>query len=205
MTLPNSTSPLKTKITGVVLAGGQASRMNYQDKGLIDYHGRPMVSYALKALEPLADEAIINANRNIECYQQFGCPVIADQTNSFDGPLAGVLSAMLYAKIGVLLVMPCDSPLFSAKHLQKLLQHQVEHDSDVAVACDGEKMHPVFLVVKAMLHPNLQDYLASGERKLAKWIMQQNVVLVDFSDEPEIFANINTVDELSALESSVFQ
>jgi len=32
-----------TKITGVILAGGLARRMNNQDKGLITYKGRPIV------------------------------------------------------------------------------------------------------------------------------------------------------------------
>lgn len=196
---------MKTKLTGVILAGGLARRMDFQDKGLISYQKQPMVSYAVKAMNQVADEVIINANRNIEQYRQFGCPVISDQTDSFDGPLAGIYSAMVYAKTGVLLVMPCDSPLFKARHLQKLLQCQTDQYVDIAVACDGEKIHPVFLAIKTTLQANLQDYLDSGERKLAGWIFQQNTAIVDFRDEPEIFANINTMDELTTLEASVFQ
>jgi len=205
MTLARSMPPIKTKVTGVILAGGLARRMSYQDKGLINYQEKPLVSYALKVLVQIADEVIINANRNIDQYQQFGYPVIADQTDSFDGPLAGVLSAMRYATTGVLLVMPCDSPLFEARHLQKLLQYQTDQDTDIAVACDGERSHPVFLAIKTTLQPKLQDYLANGGRKLAEWIFQQNTVTVDFSDEPEIFANINIMDELTTLETSAFQ
>ncbi|MDD2801080.1 MAG: NTP transferase domain-containing protein, partial [Methylococcales bacterium] len=125
---------MKTKLTGVILAGGLARRMDFQDKGLISYQEQPMVSYAVKAMNEVVDEVIINANRNIEQYQQFGCPVISDQTDSFDGPLAGIYSAMIYAKAGVLLVMPCDSPLFKTQHLQKLLQSLLEQDADITVA-----------------------------------------------------------------------
>ncbi len=110
-----------TKITGVILAGGLARRMNNQDKGLITYKGRPMVSYAIAALTAVADQSIINANRNKEQYKAFGLPVVADQTDSFDGPLAGVLTAMIYTDADILIVMPCDSPLIKAEHLQKLL------------------------------------------------------------------------------------
>ena len=190
-----------TKITGVILAGGLARRMNNQDKGLITYKGRPMVSYAIAALTAIADQTIINANRNKEQYKAFGLPVVADQTDSFDGPLAGVLTAMIYTDADVLIVMPCDSPLIKAEHLQKLLATRVKNDADVAVAFDGERLHPVFLAIKSSLKTSLQDYLNGGQRKADHWLKQQKMVEADFSDEPEIFVNINTLTELSELEA----
>ncbi len=188
-------------VTGVILAGGLARRMNNQDKGLINYKGRPMVSYAIAALIAVADQSLINANRNKEQYEAFGLPVIADQTDSFDGPLAGILTAMIHANTDVLLVMPCDSPLIKAEHLQKLLATRAENDADVAVAFDGERLHPVFLAIKTSLKNSLQNYLASGQRKLDRWLEQQKMVKADFSNEPEIFININTLTELSELEA----
>ena len=190
----------QTKVTGVILAGGLARRMNNRDKGLINYKGRPMVSYAIAALASIADQTIINANRNREQYLAFGLPVVADQTDSFDGPLAGVLTAMIHTDADVLVVMPCDSPLIKGEHLQKLLATRAEHDADVAVAFDGERLHPVFLAIKTALKASLQDYLASGQRKIDRWLEQQKMVTADFSDEPEIFININTLAELSELE-----
>ena len=193
----------QTKVTGVILSGGLARRMNNQDKGLINYKGRPMVSYAIAALAAVADQSIINANRNLEHYQHFGLPVIADQTGNFDGPLAGVLTAMIHADTDILLVMPCDSPLVKAEHLQKLLATRAEHDADVAVAFDGERLHPVFLAIKTSLKNSLQGYLSSGQRKIDRWLEQQKMVKADFSNEPEIFININTMTELSDLEAKV--
>lgn len=190
----------QTKVAGVILAGGRARRMNNQDKGLVNFKGRPMVSYAIAALAPVVDCVFINANRNIDQYRQFGWPVISDQTDSFDGPLAGVLTAMIHADADVLVVIPCDSPLIKTEHLQKLLLARAENNADIAVAFDGIRMHPVFLAIKTTLQSSLQDYLADGQRKVAGWLAQQNWVQVDFSNEPEIFININTMTELSVLE-----
>jgi molybdopterin-guanine dinucleotide biosynthesis protein A len=190
------------KITGVILAGGLARRMNNQDKGLINYKGRPMVSYAIAALTAVADQSLINANRNREEYQAFGLPVVADQTDSFDGPLAGVLTAMIHTDAEILVVMPCDSPLIKAEHLQKLLATRAESDADVAVAFDGERLHPVFLAIKTSLKTSLHGYLASGQRKFGRWLEQQKMVKADFSNVPEIFININTMTELSELEAT---
>jgi molybdenum cofactor guanylyltransferase len=191
----------QTKVTGVILAGGLARRMNNQDKGLIRFKGQPMVSYAIAAMNKVADGMIINANRNIPEYQAFGLPVVSDQTDSFDGPLAGVLTAMMFAETGVLLVMPCDSPLVKANHLQKLLSARAENDADVAVAFDGERLHPVFLAIKVSLQSSLQEYLQSGQRKIDTWLEQHKLIKIDFSAEPEIFININSMAELSDLEA----
>ncbi len=193
----------QTKVTGVILAGGLARRMNNQDKGLVPFKGRAMVSYAIDAMSAVADQTIINANRNIGEYETFGLPVVSDQTDSFDGPLAGVLTAMLFSETGVLLVMPCDSPYFKTNHLNKLLASLTEQDADVAVAFDGERLHPVFFAIKTALKPSLQVYLQSGQRKVETWLEQQRMVRVDFSQEQDIFININSMSELSGLESSI--
>jgi molybdopterin-guanine dinucleotide biosynthesis protein A len=192
----------QTKIAGVILAGGLARRMNNQDKGLVPYKGSPLVSYAIAALTDVTDQIIINANRNREDYQAFGLPVVADQTDNFDGPLAGVLTAMIYTDADVLVVVPCDSPLIKAEHLQKLLAVRAENAADVAVAFDGVRLHPVFIAIKTSLKTGLENYLASGQRKVGDWLEQQKTVKADFSNEPEIFFNINTLTELSALEAN---
>jgi molybdopterin-guanine dinucleotide biosynthesis protein A len=192
----------QTKVAGVILAGGRARRMNNQDKGLVNFKGRPMVSYAIAALAPVVDCLLINANRNIDQYRQFGWPVISDRTDSFDGPLAGILTAMDHADADVLVVIPCDSPLIKTEHLQKLLLTRAENNADVAVAFDGVRLHPVFLAIKTSLQTSLQDYLANGHRKVAVWLDRQNLIQVDFSNEPKIFCNVNTMTELSVLEET---
>ncbi len=190
----------ENKIAGMVLAGGLARRMHQQDKGLVLYRDQAMVSYALQALSEVADQVFINANRNIEQYRKFGYPVITDQTDSFDGPLAGVLAIMKVVDNSVLVVMPCDSPLIKPRHLLKLLESRAEADADIAVAWDGARLHPVFLALKTALRGSLEKYLQRGERKIDRWLEQHRMVKVDFSQEPNVFININTLSELEQLE-----
>jgi len=189
----------QSKVTGVVLAGGLARRMNKQDKGLVDFKGRPMIDYAVQAMAPVVDELLINANRNIEQYQVFSYPVISDATSDFDGPLAGIYAALNTCQNEVLLVMPCDSPFITAKGLTALLDKRASSDADIAVAFDGERLHPVFLALKSSLKDSLKKYLAQGERKIDRWIEQHHWVKVDFSASPEFFENINTLEQLHAL------
>lgn len=187
----------QNKVSGVVLAGGLARRMGYMDKGLIVFDGQPLISYALAALTPLVNDVLISANRNQEIYRTFGFEVISDGNDRFEGPLAGILAAMRATSAAILLVLPCDSPRIKSQHLRKLLD-ALQDDVDIAVACDGKRLHPVFAAVKTQLQSDLELYLQKGERKLQTWIEQHDVVKVDFSDTPEIFVNINTPEEIHA-------
>ncbi len=192
----------QNKVSGVVLAGGQARRMQQQDKGLVLFKQRPLVSYPIAALAAVTNHLVISANRNQAIYQQWQYPVISDASDDFDGPLAGILAAMDYLDAEILLVLPCDSPLFTAAHLQPLLDGLTEQ-FDIAVAYDGERLHPVFLAIRTELKASLKAYLASGERRLQNWLFQHRVNQVDFSQQAQIFSNVNTLAELERLEAEL--
>ena len=186
----------QTKVTGVILAGGQARRMNYQDKGLQLFHGQPLISYSFNALCPIVDELIINANRNVEIYKNFCVPVISDLTPDFSGALAGILAAMTYSKFDLLLVIPCDAPFITTIQLQHLLSEHQKSDAEISVVRAGEQIHSVFLVVKTDLKLSLEKYLADGEHKVRKWFEQHKTNYVDFGENASGFENINTIAEL---------
>jgi len=191
----------QNKVSGVVLAGGLARRMGQQDKGLIPFNKQPLVCYALAAMAPLVDELLVSANRNQESYRQFGFRVLEDGNEHFNGPLAGILAAMKATSNPILLISPCDSPMVKTEDLTRLL-NALSEDVEIAVAFDGERLHPVFAALKTELQADLKQYLDNGEHKLQKWFSQHQLVKVDFSDRPEIFANINTPEELRALSQS---
>lgn len=192
--------PDRTKITGVVLAGGRARRMGGEDKGLIPFRGRPLVTFALDALASVAGRILVNANRNRDMYASFGYPVVADLTDSFDGPLAGLLSAMQAAETPYVLTVPCDSPLVTGRLLMRLCGAMQESKAELCAAHDGARLQPVFLLAERRLAADLEAYLASGERKMETWLRRHKLALADFSDHPELFANANTREELAELE-----
>jgi molybdenum cofactor guanylyltransferase len=190
----------QVKVSGVVLAGGQAQRMDFQDKGLLEVHGRPMISYTLDAMAAIVDEILISANRNLGIYQQFGYRVISDNLLGYAGPLAGILMGMQAALYPLLLVAPCDSPQVKPETFRRLLQAIHKNDVDIAVAHDGIRPHPVFLAIKTGLQSSLETYLDSGERKLYGWLQEHSISYVDFSDAIDQFSNINTIEDLNQLQ-----
>ena len=79
-----------------------------------------------------------------------------------------------------------------------LLEHNT-YQSDITVACCGEQVHSVFMVVNTALKANLEQYLARGERKVRRWFAEHQTHYVDFGDDVRGFENINTLDELHAI------
>jgi molybdopterin-guanine dinucleotide biosynthesis protein A len=188
------------EMTGLLLAGGQGSRMGGVDKGLQPFRGKPMVAHVIERFAPQVDELLINANRNPEAYARFGHRVIADEIEGFAGPLAGFERGLAHAKGDLVVTVPCDSPFLPTDLVARLRTELEKHNAQLAVAKTGEQAHPVFCLMRRSVHGSLRDFLARGERKIDRWYSSLEVVEVPFDDEADAFLNINTREELANLE-----
>jgi len=184
----------------VILAGGQGRRMGGVDKGLKVLRGKPMVAWALERFAPQVDEVLINANQNLEAYRRFGRRVIPDEIGSFAGPLAGLHRGLSEARHELVATVPCDSPFLPHDLIVRLRAAMDSKGSDIAVAKTGAQPHPVFCLCRRSVLPGLGDFLAGGGRKIDAWYAKLKVVEVPFDDQPDAFSNINTEEELRALE-----
>ncbi|MGH8578945.1 MAG: molybdenum cofactor guanylyltransferase MobA [Gammaproteobacteria bacterium] len=187
-------------ISAVILAGGRATRMGGEDKGLIHLAGRPLVAYVIDALRPQVGAILINANRNQDQYAQFGYPVIADEIPGYCGPLAGIASGMQAAATEYIVTSPCDSPFLPPDLVERLANRMPETGAEICVAHDGSRIQPVFSLISRALLSALRTYLDSGERKVDTWYATRSTVEVDFSDAPDTFLNLNTMRELALVE-----
>ena len=188
----------RKKVTGLVLAGGQGSRFGGQDKGLIELRGRPLIEHVLSRLAPQVGRVLINANRNIESYAGYGYEVISDTHAGYQGPLAGIASGLHAATSEYLLCVPCDSPLLLTNLAERLYASCTQRGARIAIADDGQRMHPVFALIECALQDSLEDFLAGGERKIIRWMSGHQMITVDFSDAADSFSNINTEDDLDS-------
>ena len=195
--------PRRETITGVILAGGMARRMGGQDKGLVPFSGRPLVDWVLEALSPQVAALVINANRNREIYAGYGYPVIADDIDGFQGPLAGFASTMAVVSTPWIVTLPCDGPFPAQNLVDRLCSALIGQNADLAVATDGERIQPVYALIPVALAPSLHRFLDSGERKIDRWYAEHRVALADFSDCPDAFANINSARDSERLEREV--
>ena len=188
------------KITGIILAGGQGSRMGNVDKGLQPFRGRPMVAHVIERFGPQVDELLINANRNLENYESFGHRVVADEVGGFAGPLAGLERGLTRASHPLIATVPCDSPMLPLDLVARLRAAMLANDAQLAVARTFDQPHPVFCLCQTSLAQHLREFLAGGGRKIDKWYATLRVTEVNFDDEETAFRNVNTLEELREFE-----
>lgn len=180
-------------VTGLILAGGQGLRMGGQDKGLVDYKGKPLVDWVIERLLPQVDELLISANRNLDDYSNRGYRVVTDSLPDFQGPLAGMLAGLQLARHEWMLSVPCDVP-----HLPRnLVMHLAEHAAgrEAVFARDAERDHPAILLLNKACLPKLMDYLEKGERSVKGLLGALNVAAAAFPD-PAAFGNMNEASQL---------
>jgi len=192
----------KADITAVILAGGQGRRLGGQDKGLIEFDGRLMIEILIERLQGQQLDILINANRNQATYQSYDYPVIGDELEDYQGPLAGFASAMANVKTRYILTLPCDSPMLADNFSDRFIETQDREESPICVAHDGERLQPVYALIDTRLLDDLKLFLDDGERKIDRWYAQHNYARVDFSDDTAMFQNINTPEDQQRMQQS---
>ena len=200
-------------ITGVVLAGGRATRMGGVDKGLQPFGGVPLALHTLQRLQPQVGSTLVNANRNLSAYARFGAPVWPDALADYAGPLAGFLTGLEQCTTPWLLTVPCDTPLFPTDLASRLAAAATAQGADIAMAAAPQadesgqvrvRPQPVFCLLRVSLHDSLVQFTASGGRAIRAWASQHACTVVPFDapgDDPRAFCNANTLAELDALQT----
>lgn len=182
-------------LQGVILAGGQGSRMGGADKGLQSYKKKPLVCYALEALSPLCDSVIISCNRNHDRYSALGDNIlVSDQAAGFHGPLSGLVSCFAKVESDWLLVSPCDTPLVPVDAFNLLLEARKAHVDDKLFALtEPAKDHPLHCLIHRSLFSEISDAFEQGKRSVYRVFNGLGVRWIEVP-EPLWMANINRID-----------
>ncbi len=181
-------------ITGVVLAGGRATRMGGIDKGLQALNGRPLWRHVAEALAPQVDELVISANRHLEQWRASGFPVFRDIQEGYQGPLAGMLAVMQQVASPWFVFCPCDTPFIPSFLVERFIQQR--GDAPVVWAHDGERDHPAVALVHRQIIPELEAYLAHGERRVMVFMRQMGVLWSSFFGHADQMVGLCTGGQL---------
>jgi len=200
--IPNPLNNIRQdQITYLILAGGRGQRMNGVDKGLMHWQGRPMIEHIIKYVCAPADKIIISANRNLETYENYANTVISDEginlNKDFNGPLAGILSAMQACTTPYLLCLPCDTPMPPENLLNILWQCLHTQNKQSALCHDGERLQPLFSLLSCQHKQLLNEFLQQGRRKVHDFFSLIDPAICDFSTQQNCFNNFNRPDDMS--------
>lgn len=189
---------------GVILAGGQATRMGGGDKGLLSLGDTRLIDNVIDRLSPQVAGLALNANGDAARFADLNLPVIPDSIDGFAGPLAGVLAGLDWAAeqgADTIVTAAADTPFFPCDLVPRLqlASEGMAHPLVLAATPDpkrGQARHPTFGLWPVALRHDLRAALADGVRKVILWTDAHDGRTALFPDEAAFF-NVNTPDDLA--------
>jgi molybdenum cofactor guanylyltransferase len=181
---------------GVILAGGEASRMGGRAKGLASVGGIRIIDRVATALRSVVgDLLIVSARPDADAWIP-GVRVVRDERPGL-GPLGGIVTA-LRATHGDVLAVGWDMPFLSPRLLAPLLRGMP--DAPIVLWRCGGVLQPLCGLYRAHALPALDAALASGERRLGRIALALDAEQLT-ADDPTAFLNVNTPPDLARAES----
>ena len=191
----------------VILAGGRSSRMGGGDKCLLPVSGKAMIAHVLAALGPQTGDILINTNSDPAPYLKFDLPVLPDVIPGFQGPLAGLLTGMLwsrrrYPRQAYILSAAGDVPYLPNDLVERLACRLADQKADIAIARCAQGAHPTIGLWPVDLAERLEyDLMETNIRSMREWSGQFREAEVTFASAA--LANINTPADLAACQEMI--
>lgn len=190
----------KAPLYGLVLAGGRSERMG-QDKGLIDYHGKPQREHLAGLLAHFCREVFISCRPDQAEKASHPLP----DTFTGLGAFGGILSAFRARPDAAWLTVACDLPLLDEHTISQLVGFR--NPSKVATAFNSpasEFPEPLITIWEPRAYPILLQFLAQGYSCPRKALINSDVELLD-AGRPEALRNVNSPDEMEDVKALINQ
>jgi molybdopterin-guanine dinucleotide biosynthesis protein A len=140
------------RMLGVILCGGQSSRMG-SDKGLLKTQSATWAQLAADKITSLALPVVISVNENqFKDYSSLfpASQLLKDNPSlQLKGPLLGVLSVHRQHPTEDLLVLACDMPLMEVNILQELISLYKQETADAYVFANDKEPEPLCAIYTA--------------------------------------------------------
>lgn len=190
---------------GLVLAGGQSTRMG-QDKGMLDYHGKPQAEYLAEVLASSGlEDVAISANGGQYDYLPY--PVHPDRVQGF-GPLGGLATTMAAYPGRALFVVACDLPFVTKRSMEVLLSKRQPLKAATCFASRHNGLpEPMFAIYEPRLQPRIWDILGRVARQESKGCPRKlllNSRIALLPSHPEVnLANANRPEDYRSISAQL--
>ena len=197
---------MRLPCTGVILAGGAASRYGGAPKGLERVGGRRIIDRVADALREVTDDLLLVANHPAAVEWLHDVPVQGDLVPNTGG-LGGIHTALHRARTAVLIVA-WDMPFVPAPLLSRL--REMGDAADVAVPeSDSSRrgVEPLCAFYAPACLPHIEQSLAEGDLRVVGFHANVRVARLPadevsaFGDPGLLFMNVNTPDDLARAEA----
>jgi molybdopterin-guanine dinucleotide biosynthesis protein A len=180
---------------GLVLAGGQSSRMG-RDKAALTYGGdTPQLERAMALLTPQVERAFVSVRADqAEEPLRARYPLVRDRATGL-GPIAGLLAAQQEHPEAAWLVLACDLPLLDAATLTNLRRARDPRRTATAYRSSHDGLpEPLCAIYEPRSREPLAAHVAGGRNCPRKFLLGADTLLLD-EPNPQALDNINTPAE----------
>jgi molybdenum cofactor guanylyltransferase len=198
-------------VCGLILAGGQGSRMGGADKAWLEVNGTPLIEHVVRDLKPQVDRLVVSANRNLDRYAALGLATVTDAHNESLGPLAGLEAARAVVEEDFVQMVGTDACSVAPDLVALLMQDLLAEGADVAVpiapsnAADGStalRDQWLHALMRRDCLRHVTPFLNHGGRQVQRFFIDSGfkIARVHFSQPKAArwFHNINTPADLGA-------
>jgi molybdenum cofactor guanylyltransferase len=191
----------RTPVTGVIVAGGRASRMGGRDKAFAAVGGEPIAVRTVRLFRRLFPQVLVATNRP-DRFRGLGVETVAD-VHPGCGPLAGIHAALLASRHPHVFVAACDMPGLDADVIRYLLGRIGASDA-VVPRWDGD-VEPLHAIYAARCLPAIETSLRAGRYAMRDFLAAIDVDYVSEADLRGVrgaaasLTNVNTPEELAAV------
>ncbi|MBT3207716.1 MAG: molybdenum cofactor guanylyltransferase [Bacteroidetes bacterium] len=184
------------KITGIILAGGNSSRMG-ENKALINFNGKRIIDHVYGTISSFCEEIIISTNSHDFDFLQ--ARIVADEIKNI-GPIAGIYSALKKSSNKLNIIVSCDMPYISADLLKYLITSSENYE--IAIPKHDGINEPITGKFLKHTYKFFENAINDGIHSPPKVICNSKLKEVsitpdlDFYSE-KLFVNINDKKDLS--------
>ncbi len=198
----------KKEILFVILAGGLSSRFEGGLKTFAKINGKTLIQIIINFLKKQNVEVIINTNFEEKLFKKNNLPIIKDIKLGFQGPLAGIHSAMFWANKKKkykkwIFAIPCDTPFLPENLIDRFVTNK-NKKAEVLIARSNGKIHPTVSMWNVNLLNKLEDELSNNNRKIMEFVKKNHFNFIDFKfNNLDPFFNINTKSDLEIFKNQI--
>ena len=187
-------------MTGVILAGGESTRMG-QNKAFIEIYGERIINRTVSLFNEIFDDVLLVTNSPLD-YLDLNVKIVTDLIPG-KGSLGGIYTGLFFSPSPKAFFVGCDMPFLDKDVIAYFLN--VAETADTVVQRSGQHWEPLHAVYSRKFIKPIERLMEQGDLKIIKaykWMKVREIRREELEPiDPGLHSlvNINTPEELTKL------
>ena len=187
-------------MTGVILAGGESTRMG-KNKAFIEINGKRIIDRTVSLFREIFDDVLLVTNTPLD-YIELKVRIVTDLVPG-KGSLGGIYTGLFFSSSPKAFFVGCDMPFLDRRVIQYFLS--LAQTADIVVQRTKDYWQPLHAIYPRTLLKPIERLLHQGELTIFKAYQGLRVrevtgeELKPFDPDLHTLSNINTPEELKKL------